>query len=154
MHQDVAARLERAAEKHGRLDKVDMGRVQTLRRVPHQALFSRGEDGPEGRVCELFYNMADQYQEDDAYDQWSAGLEKYFSDHDELECQTLFFTRVSEKPKRVLEATNMTMEGKCRLTRLLDLLLDGPDADWRVQNIIRSSSLAGCCTPDLRAPSA
>ena len=66
---------------------------------------------------------------------------KVFFDHDELECQTLFFTRVSEKPKRVLEATNMTMEGKCRLTRLLDLLLDGPDADWRVQNIIRSSSL-------------
>ena len=85
--------------------------------------------------------MADKYQQDDAYDLWSTRLEKYFESHGELESQLLFFTRVSEKPQRLLEATNMTMEGKCRLARLLDLLLDGPDADWRVQNIIRSSGL-------------
>ena len=138
---EAAKRLEWAAETTGQLNNVEFSRVSKLSRVPPQALYSRGESGPEGEVCELFYNMADQYERDDEYDRWSKEVEQFFKDKGELECQLLFFTRVSEKPAHILQATNMTMEGKCSLAKLLDLLIDGPEQDWRVQNILRSSSL-------------
>ena len=122
-----------------RLSKIKQERVLSLTRVPKQALFTRGEIGAAGKVNELFYNMASQYQNDDEYDEWSADLEEYFEICGELKCLHLFFTRVSIKPANELLATNMTMEGSVNLSFLLDLLSEGPHGDWRVQNVLRSS---------------
>jgi hypothetical protein len=123
----------------GELDKIDTQRVLTLTRVPKQALYTRGEKSSAGKVNELFYNMASQYQHDDEYDDWAADLEEYFAVNGELDSLRLFFVRVSTKPENQLNASNMTMEGVVNMCYLLDLLLDGPLSDWRVQNVMRGS---------------
>ena len=121
------------------LDKIDTLRVLSLSRVPKQALFTRGEKSAAGKVNELFYNMAAQYEDDDKYDHWASYLEEHFTDLGELDSLRLFFTRISDKPESLLDASNMTMEGTANLSVLLDLLSEGPQGDWRVQNILRSS---------------
>ena len=121
------------------LEKIDLQRCMGLSRIPKQALFTRGEKSAAGKVNELFYNMASQYENDDEYDLWADYLEEYFMQSDELGSIRTFFMRVSEKPKSQLHASNMTMEGTVSLSVLLDLLSEGPTGDWRVQNILRSS---------------
>ena len=107
--------------------------------MPKQALFTRGEKSAAGKVNELFYNMASQYQDDDEYDHWSSDIEEYFEVNGELGSIKLFFTRVSRKPENQLNASNMTMEGVVNLCYVLDLLCEGPLGDWRVQNVLRAS---------------
>jgi len=123
----------------GELARIDAERVLNLTRVPKQALFTRGEQSSAGKVNELFYNMASQYQNDDAYDDWASDIEEYFEINGELDSIRLFFTRVSTKPQNQLNASNMTMEGVVSLCYVLDLLLEGSLGDWRVQNILRTS---------------